>query len=131
MTFHIRPAFGQYEHPAAMWNGVKNWKIIWNCKPREPGAYLFGIPSLETQSITQPGILWKRIGFMKHAPEFWLHSRIMLERVTDRRDHISTEVDSDLGDLWHGQNESSHVSDIYDLADMGQLNDLITNFQGI
>jgi hypothetical protein len=73
--------------------------------------------------------MWKRVGFMKNAPEFWLLAKIVLERLeADRHEEDATDS------LWSGKGGDVPslgfpVLEKYDKTSMGQVNDIITMFQ--
>ena len=64
--------------------------------------------------------MWKRIGFMKHAPEFWMLSRVIVERVASCQGRLqATEMVSDAGP-W-GESQKAYALDNYDVTSMDQL----------
>lgn len=74
------------------------------------------------------GDLWKRVGFMRHSPEYWLLAKLLVDR-------LSSPVDRILG------SDSAHLETVgemhepiltrYDQTSMLQVNDLITGFQDV
>jgi len=75
--------------------------------------------------------MWKRVGFTRHAPEFWLLAKIVLERLeADRRQPEGTHSSgNECGNIIDVLSLGSPVLDKYDETSMGQVNDIITMFQ--
>ncbi len=80
MAFHFRPTLGQTAELIPLQNAISHWGEIWTARPPPGNRTAFGTPSSETVSFPQQHEMWKRLGFMKHAHEFWMLSRIMVER---------------------------------------------------
>lgn len=74
--------------------------------------------------------MWKRIGFMRHSPEFWLLATVVVDRISsasDMRWGMGTDM---LGDSGSGSGTSSEpILAVIDQTSMRQVNDLITEFQ--
>ena len=85
---------------------------------------------LRAQSAPEANASWKRIGFMRNAPEYWLLARIILERLE------STQQSLDAAESLSGQsgwryNLTASVLPKYDETSMDQLNEFITSFQSL
>ncbi|KAF2019976.1 hypothetical protein BU24DRAFT_489824 [Aaosphaeria arxii CBS 175.79] len=86
-------------------NGLERWNTFW--------------PSSARQEEIEKGNMdydssWRRIGFMRHAPEFWLISQLKLDRLSKQR------KEGLVADLLDTQ---------YDTTTMGGLESLIREFQ--
>jgi hypothetical protein len=111
-------------------NALANWKQIWllhdSCED-------LGVDTSADQeasgSTFDPGAMWKRVGFMRNAPEFWLLAKLVLERLEtgrheeDGTDSLGSGKRSDVPSL------GFPVLDKYDETSMSQVNDIITMFQ--
>ncbi|KAJ5884876.1 Zinc finger C2H2 type domain containing protein [Penicillium taxi] len=100
--------------PAAFLNierGMDRWKVAWDTMQALRGP------------VEQPGEksildgMWRRDGFMKCAPEYWLLGRVILEKI---RSSPSTEGSG-----------AMRMLDKYDQTDMGQVHHLIAQFNGM
>lgn len=86
-------------------NGLRNWKNAWN---NQKIAEVISESDEEFSPL--PG-MWKRVGFIKNAYEYWLLCCILVDRCPS--------------------NESEEPHPIlrkYDETDMSQVNDLIAEF---
>jgi hypothetical protein len=61
--------------------------------------------------------MWKIIGFLRHASEFWHLARIKAAKI------ISTAGEDQTGD------EDTHEASRYDHTDMGDVNGLIMEYR--
>ncbi|KAF7586907.1 hypothetical protein BBP40_008037 [Aspergillus hancockii] len=50
--------------------GLENWRRIWNARVPE-----------DSYTLEHPQTLWKKIGFVRYAPEFWHLARIIVARI--------------------------------------------------
>lgn len=87
--------------------GLENWRRIWN--KREPEDK--DVPNV-------PEAIWKKIGFVCYAPEFWHLARIIVARIR------STTVDTQNP---AGSTEAGLTR--YDHTDMKGVNELIMEYQ--
>lgn len=77
--------------------------------------------------------MWKRIGFVRHASEFWLLASLMMDRIAAL--NASQTVNNTGKDL-NGINplEDDYLDPLpnkYDQTSMRQVNDLISDFQKV
>lgn len=79
----------------------------------------------------QPQLMWKRLGFCRFCPEYWLLASLM----TDWLDAANTSMEEDveapdeLEKLDDGRVDP--ILDKYDQTSMRQVNDLIAGFQRV
>lgn len=104
LLFHMQTS-GVEPNFQAMENGLRNWNSIWEKRP-----------PLEDDCYS-PGDTWKRIGFMRHAGEFWLLAKLILERFQHLQNDETEAADPGRGVLHQ-----------YDDTDMSQVNRLIMEF---
>ncbi|GIJ85676.1 hypothetical protein Asppvi_004537 [Aspergillus pseudoviridinutans] len=70
LTFYLQNSLVFESTLAPVQTGLENWRRIWNARQPEDKD----IPD-EPQSI------WKKIGFVRYAPEFWHLARIIVARI--------------------------------------------------
>lgn len=94
MLYHLTLLAGSDSRFAAIRTGLKNWKAMFNQRCLNNDERYFDVivtqpdgtnkeeSSLPSQTLVvdEPG-LWKRLGFWKHAPEFWLLANVQLEQL--------------------------------------------------
>ncbi|KAK1752718.1 hypothetical protein QBC47DRAFT_62099 [Echria macrotheca] len=136
IIFQHQNSFGVAGQLEPIRNGLRNWISIWeryfddwsNSYPND-GAQAY--PPLET--------MWKRVGFIRFSPEYWLLGTLLTDRIAEA---ASQEQPGGLGVTSRGpfQESTSNtgraharsvepILDKYDQTSMRQVNDLITDFQ--
>ncbi|KAE8154120.1 hypothetical protein BDV25DRAFT_136266 [Aspergillus avenaceus] len=104
LTFHLRNSIIFDSTLAPVRTGLSNWRRIWN--ERDPE---------DRYTPDHPHTIWKKIGFVRYAPEFWHLARIMVDRIQSESDEHSP---------LSGTTESCR----YD-TDMMDVNDLIMQYR--
>jgi hypothetical protein len=89
---------------APVQTGLGNWRRIWDQRIPE---------DIDNPHI--PDKLWKQIGFLRHAPEYWLLARIKAAKIMS-----SAENDSE---------DEIHAPSRYDYTDMGDINGLVMEYR--
>lgn len=80
----------------------------------------------DSADVPATGGMWKRSGFIRHAPEYCLLAKVILERVqTEQALPLTDRLPVDSGH----QGGQRPVLDKYDETSMSQINQLITSFQ--
>lgn len=72
----------------------------------------------------QPEELWKRMGFFRYAPEYWLLAHLMADRLAVLG---TSKPETELEPLDEGPLDP--ILNRYDQTSMRQINDLIMGFQ--
>lgn len=72
----------------------------------------------------QPGELWRRMGFCRYAPEYWLLAHLMADRLAVLG---TSKAEDELEPLDEGPLDP--ILNRYDQTSMRQVNDLIMGFQ--
>lgn len=131
MLFQYQNGFSSESQLLPMRNALENWKVVWAKYIHEFANTLDHAP-LGIAIIT-PQNMWKRIGFMRHASEYWLLASLKLDRICiaerqsleeDQGAEASpTNIPSVSGQIDHP------VLQKYDETSMQQVNDLIADFQ--
>ena len=117
-------------------NGLRNWIAIWEKYAEVPSSLSpHGVPQEE---CLVPGLMWKRIGFFRFSPEYWLLGSLLTDRLsanTVTSPDLSSANGGSLGFLHtsataRGKARSAEpILEKYDQTSMRQVNDLITGFQ--
>ena len=133
LTFQLQSSFIYEPRLAPLRHALTNWKQVWllhESSPENLGADVLANEKASRGSLN-PREMWKRVGFMRNAPEFWLLAKIVLERLeSDHRQEEETNsfVDSS-GKRTDNLPLGSPVLEKYDETSMGQVNHIITMFQ--
>lgn len=108
--FHLRNSLAFNSTLAPVQIGLDNWRRIW-CERVPEDANL----------PESPENLWKQVGFLRQAPEFWQLARIKL-------DELMSATHEDEGD---GRDDegSNKAPSRYDNTDMGDMNGLIMEYR--
>ncbi|KAK4129800.1 hypothetical protein N657DRAFT_653081 [Parathielavia appendiculata] len=119
-------------------NGLRNWIEIWEKYAEMP-------PSLTPHGFLQedcpaPELMWKRIGFVRFSPEYWLLGSLITDRLSATTTTSTSADQAAAPGTSEGFSHPSSSSDAkarfsepilgkYDQTSMRQVNDLITDFQ--
>ncbi|KAL2133004.1 hypothetical protein VTI74DRAFT_3042 [Chaetomium olivicolor] len=113
-------------------NGLRNWIGIWERYAAVPAAH--SPHGLMQNDSLAPKLMWKRIGFARYSPEYWLLGSLL----TDRLAATTVTAGDASGSGSSFQTSSSArgkarsvepILEKYDQTSMRQVNDLITDFQ--
>ncbi|KAK3935642.1 hypothetical protein QBC46DRAFT_271313 [Diplogelasinospora grovesii] len=136
MIFQHQNLFGVEGQLVPIRTGLRNWIAIW-----EQYVDLWSSSPLHGMAHDDrlaPEMMWKRVGFIRHSPEYWLLGRLLTDRIsrTIAKDHDPSQGRSPPGssseEAASGRAHSKSVEPIldkYDQTSMRQVNDLITAFQ--
>lgn len=91
---------------APIQTGLENWRQIWSAR----------IPE-DTSIPDTPENLWKRVGFLRHASEFWQLARLLLGKIITNNQDDTTDF------------EGTEQLSRYDHTDMGEVNELIMEYR--
>ncbi|GFG20637.1 hypothetical protein IFM61606_00685 [Aspergillus udagawae] len=106
LTFYLQNSLVFEPTLAPVQTGLDNWRRIWNARQPEDKD----IPD-------QPQTIWKKIGFVRYAPEFWHLARIVVAQII--------ASDSDEQCLLPSARGLSR----FDHSDMRDINGLIMEYQ--
>lgn len=59
---------------------INNWRRAWQERHTSPAFPIFHADELKDLDQFAPDDVWKRTGFIRHAPEYWLLARVVVER---------------------------------------------------
>ncbi|EAQ93835.1 hypothetical protein CHGG_02070 [Chaetomium globosum CBS 148.51] len=117
-------------------NGLRNWIGIWERYAEVPSA--LSPHGLLQEDCPAPALMWKRIGFFRSSPEYWLLGSLLTDRLSATA-VTSTDMSSANGNLSgpfptsanaRGKARSAEpILEKYDQTSMRQVNELINGFQ--
>lgn len=113
MVFQLQNAMAPPEAFQRIENALENWKDIWVCRKV---VFSYSDDTEDAESIHQ---MWKRVGFMKDACEFWLLCGVILERIRPKDDGNCIPV------------VPERALEQLDQTNMKQVNDLIKMFETV
>ncbi|KAH8721710.1 hypothetical protein BGZ61DRAFT_571798 [Ilyonectria robusta] len=110
LIFHFQATLADLSQATPAEVGLSKWISLWH-----QGACL---PEMELRRFPSCEDMWKRVGFMQFAPEYYLLSRIMLDR---------WKVCTSSPPLWMEMPAKRPAALKYDESEMDQFRELITS----
>ncbi|KAK3903561.1 hypothetical protein C8A05DRAFT_14485 [Staphylotrichum tortipilum] len=134
MIFQHQNLFGVEGQLVPIRNGLRNWIEIWDKYADLP-------PALSPHGVLQEDcpaleLMWKRIGFVRFSPEYWLLGTLLTERLSGTAVAYADEASSqgsspEASGSSRGKARSAKpLLEKYDQTSMRQVNDLIKGFAG-
>jgi hypothetical protein len=114
---------GSFQLLAPINNALSNWRDIWQSFSSTSCLGILPFITIE-DSIIEPENLWRRMGFCRYAPEYWLLANLMADRLAVLG---TSQPESELELLDEGPLDP--ILNHYDQTSMRQVNDLIMGFQ--
>lgn len=112
-------------------NALDSLKAVWSLYLQKYAHSAEHAP-IASEVLTSDN-MWRRIGFVKHASEYWLLASLLLDRMCIAERHSLVEIDQPSSSKSHftsPQEQILHaVLHRYDETSMQQVNDLIADFQ--
>lgn len=131
LIFHIDPGFGSESQSVAMENAITNWRNIWRLRSVNGFKDSYRLADLEpSPPLLERKEAWKRTGFMRRAPEYWLLAQAKLERLQSTQRSLEAAETLSGRDNWLC-NVPGTVLPKYDETSMEQLNEFISSFQAM
>lgn len=136
LVFHHQSTFSCHGSLDSVKTVLQNWSSVWQAYIQHISIDQRHSPiPLDSQDIG-PEEMWKRIGFMRHAEEYWLLAKLMVDNLS------RNEQSSDHVSQWASGFETSTLSNAeacsanpllneYDETSMEQVNALIADFQRV
>ncbi|KAL1837773.1 hypothetical protein VTJ49DRAFT_3409 [Mycothermus thermophilus] len=132
MIFQHQNSLGVEGQLAPIRNGLRNWIEIWEEYASFP--YALSPHGVLQEDCPTPSMMWKRIGFVRFSPEYWLLGSLLADRLS-----AATDPQRDASSASGGgptspggrtkQLSADPILEKYDQTSMRQVNDLITGFQ--
>ncbi|KAJ5461818.1 uncharacterized protein N7458_003370 [Penicillium daleae] len=110
LMFHLHNSLVFESTLAPVQTGLENWRRIW-CERVPEDA---GLPDT-------PENLWKQVGFLRQASEFWQLAKIMVDEIMSTTNECEYENDD--------EEEKNKTLSRYDHTDMGEVNGLIMQYR--
>lgn len=107
-----------------LWTGIANWKAVWNRYTFHRVDRSFDVLITPDQNDDQPDTekVWLRPGFWRHASEYWLLSKIFLERM------IVLQSEQNVDDV---RTTSIPFEDNHDSVDQSHEDEYDENYVGL
>ncbi|OQE18909.1 hypothetical protein PENFLA_c020G01697 [Penicillium flavigenum] len=121
--FQFRSAVGTFQLRAPIQNALSNWRDIWHLFSSTFPQGIMPHMTIEDPHI-QPEELWRRMGFCRYAPEYWLLAHLLADRLAVLG---TSKTENELEPLDEGPLDP--ILNRYDQTSMRQVNDLIMGFQ--
>ncbi|RBR05966.1 hypothetical protein FVER53590_13928 [Fusarium verticillioides] len=88
LIFQHQNSFGGHDQLQAVRNALENWKSAWETYSDE---FSFSPPHVmvDRQNVATEN-LWRRVGFMRHSPEYWLLGKLLVDRLSTSNDSLGT-----------------------------------------
>ncbi|KAK4209438.1 hypothetical protein QBC37DRAFT_54248 [Rhypophila decipiens] len=139
IIFQHQNLFGVEGQLVPIRNGLRNWIAMWELY-FDTWSFLPPHGMVQEDALT-PDTMWKRVGFVRHTPEYWLLGSLLTDRIASNTSGAQEERGSQ-NDLDHGSSSASSgkvaktitrtpILDKYDQTSMRQVNELITDFQRV
>ncbi len=108
--------------------GLDNWYAAWEYYSAElssspPHVMVSG------QNLTLDNA-WKRVGFMRYSPEYWLLARLMVDRLEQQEGQNELDLITNNFDDQQAL-EGGHAFVDFDQTSMRQVNDLISELKKV
>lgn len=117
LVFQYQTSLASHTELSHIQAGLNQWMMVWTrTDPRE---------EVERRELCALEGMWKRIGFMRHADEFWLLAQVTL----DKAKYPLVGGDGVMSFFDAGNAPAAGVT--YDDSDMKQVRDLISTFQNL
>lgn len=121
---------GQLDH---IRTGLQNWITIWD---RYFDDWLSSPGGAYSETCLSPDTMWKRVGFVRFSPEYWLLGTLLIDRISATAEQARQKASGrgmlqstmDSGGRTRGKSLEP-ILDKYDQTSMRQVNDLIADFQ--
>lgn len=121
--FQYRSSVSASQNLKPIRNTLTNWRDAWQSFATISAAGISPHITVNDNQI-RPETMWKRIGFCRYCPEYWLLANLMADRLATlgalQQGNEMTAIDN--GPL-------DPILDQYDQTSMRQVNDLIMGFQ--
>ncbi|KAF5638109.1 C2H2 transcription factor [Fusarium sp. NRRL 52700] len=88
LIFQHQNSFGGHDQLEAVRNALDNWKSAWETYSDEfsfsPPHVMVDRHNMATEN------LWRRVGFMRHSPEYWLLGKLLVDRLSAPSDSLGS-----------------------------------------
>jgi hypothetical protein len=135
LIFHYQNSFSCQGSLDAIQQAHQTWGKIWNIYMTRFSQESRHSPVISSMRDLDPDDMWKRIGFTRHASEYWLLGKFMVGRLSKSNEHVDGVVGvagpvQSLASI-SGTESVSPLLEQYDQTSMQQINVLISDFQKV
>ncbi|KPI40268.1 uncharacterized protein AB675_7445 [Cyphellophora attinorum] len=136
LIFHFRSSLSCRGSLEDVKRCLDNWHTVWQVYTDKLATDPRHALAVAGTGICPPEQMWKRIGFMRHAGQYWTLAKLMIEKLTLLRPIRQNTDDNESSD--RGQTTPAYIAestrsevllDKYDETSMRQVNDLIAMLQ--
>ncbi|KAL1890729.1 hypothetical protein Sste5346_008054 [Sporothrix stenoceras] len=139
LIFQKQNSFGGEDQLHAIRTGLANWKNVWEMYKREfsagPPHTMVPVPPLGEDDTTAPDDMWRRTGFMRNSPEYWLLAHLVIDRLSSQTQarplHSAIYSHLHSGPQTVDNTAQNPILAKYDETSMRQVNDLISQFRNV
>ncbi|KAF5560791.1 C2H2 transcription factor [Fusarium phyllophilum] len=88
LIFQHQNSFGGHDQLQAVRNALDNWKSSWETYSDK---FSFSPPHVmvDRHNVATEN-LWRRVGFMRHSPEYWLLGKLLVDRLSTSGDSLGS-----------------------------------------
>ena len=136
LIFHYQNSFSCQGSLDAIQQAHQTWEKVWNIYVTHFSQEPRHSPVGSSMPDLTPDNMWKRVGFTRHASEYWLLGKLMVERLSKSSEE-DVEAAADLAGQVQsfasisGTDSVGPLLNQYDQTSMQQVNMLISDFQKI
>lgn len=129
MIFQTQQLFGHDIEMTPVRHALRNWIKVWNLY-QDGYCYLYRHVPLVGHSLTSDN-MWKRLGFLRYAPEYWQLAQFLVERISTASATREQALADRAAASTTCQQSPPSLLKQYDDTSMRQVNDLIVEFQQV
>ncbi|KEF62504.1 uncharacterized protein A1O9_00477 [Exophiala aquamarina CBS 119918] len=136
LVFHHQSTFSCHGSLDSIKTVLDSWSSVWQTYIQKFSVDQRHSPIPLGSQDLEPEEMWKRVGFMRHAEEYWLLAKLMVDNLSCSEESPVTEkhIVSDHGRVSFDATECRSVDPLlneYDETSMEQINALISDFRKI
>ncbi|OQV09477.1 Fungal Zn2-Cys6 binuclear cluster domain-containing protein [Cladophialophora immunda] len=130
LVFQYRNSFGAEGQLTFIQSALNNWRHIWKIYADE---FSHSAPhAMVTYDRMTIETMWKRVGFVRHAPEFWLLTSVVVGRINSQSQMHKPRHGGEPGTTMLSASAAPEpILQSYDQTSMRQVNELIAEFKKV
>lgn len=137
LIFHYQNSFSCQGSLASIQQAQKTWETVWAIYTARFSKDPRHAPVTSSMQDLAPNEMWKRVGFIRYADEYWLLSKLMVDRLLKTFEGANHDAIVDPASQGQrpvnisGPESVSPLLNQYDQTSMQQINALISDFQKV
>lgn len=136
LIFHYQNSFSCQGSLGAIQQAHQTWEKVWNIYVARFSQGSHHSPVTYSMHDLAPDDMWKRIGFTRHASEYWLLGKFMVGRLSQSPEEDVEAAAGPAGQVQSpmsipGTESVGSLLNQYDQTSMQQVNVLISDFQKV